>query len=77
MSPLSRSAARGLLLLACSLPLLGAAPAAATAPAVVRPVPPCVGDDAAHVAPHHRPLPPPGLIVGEPVRRAAPARPCL
>ncbi|MGA5817673.1 hypothetical protein ACPC54_07415 [Kitasatospora sp. NPDC094028] len=81
MSPVSRSA-RGLsacpLLLALALPLLGVTPAVAVAPVapgVVRPVPPCAGDDADR--PHHRPLPPPGLVTGEPVRRAVPSRPCL
>ncbi|MFB7909470.1 MULTISPECIES: hypothetical protein [unclassified Kitasatospora] len=74
MSPLSGTArAPKVCVLLLALPLLGAAPAVAAAPAGVRPVSPC----GAAAQPHHRPLPPPPPAIGEPVRRAAPARPCL
>ncbi|MEU4116162.1 hypothetical protein AB0F71_16905 [Kitasatospora sp. NPDC028055] len=74
MSPHSGTArAPKICVLLLALPLLGATPAAAAAPAGVRPVSPC-GEAATQA--HHRPLPPPALVIGGPVRRG-PARPCL
>ncbi|MBD0689020.1 hypothetical protein [Streptomyces sp. CBMA123] len=67
-----RASKSRVLLLALALPLLAAAPAAASSSGALRPVPLC-GEDTPKA--HHRPLPAPGLAVGEPVRRN-PARPC-